>query len=166
MSEIRNAVISLLVSNHFGVLTRVTNLFSQRGYNIDTLAVGVTENPKFSRITITTKGDANIINQIKLQLAKLEDVKVVEEIQDEKLFIREVILIKVAPDENQLSEFKKIVSDFNGRTQIVEDKCCIVEFTDTPSTIDYVLDELRDYHIQEVSRTGGAALQLANESIY
>ena len=166
MSESRTAVISLLVSNHFGVLTRVTNLFSQRGYNIDTLAVGATENQKFSRITITTKGDANIINQIKLQLAKLEDVKVVEEIQDEKLFIREVILIKVAPAEKQMSEFRKFIEDFNGRTQIIEDKCYIVEFTDTPSTIDYVLEEIREYHIQEVSRTGGAALQLANDSIY
>ena len=70
------------MENHFGVLTRVTNLFGQRGFNIDTLSVGETENPKFSRITITTRGDEGIINQIKLQLAKLEDVKKVEEIPE------------------------------------------------------------------------------------
>ena len=64
-------VLSLLVANHFGVLTRVTNLFGQRGFNIDSLAVGETENPRFSRITITTHGDERVINQIKLQLAKL-----------------------------------------------------------------------------------------------
>lgn len=161
-----SAVISLLVSNHFGVLTRVTNLFSQRGYNIDTLAVGETENPKFSRITITTHGDSNIINQIKLQLAKLEDVKIVEEILDEKLFIREVILIKVSPKKEQLSNFEKVIKDFKGRTQIIEENCYIVEFTDTPSTIDYIVEELREYNIQEVSRTGGAALQLVSETIY
>lgn len=162
----KSAVISLLVSNHFGVLTRVTNLFSQRGYNIDTLAVGVTENPKFSRITITTGGEENIINQIKLQLAKLEDVKVVEEIPDEKLFVREVVLVKVKPNEEQISVFEKVIDDFKGRTQIIEDNCYIVEFTDTPATIDYVIEELREFHIQEVSRTGGAALQLTSGTIY
>ena len=87
-------VLSLLVANHFGVLTRVTNLFGQRGFNIDSLAVGETENPRFSRITITTHGDERVINQIKLQLAKLEDVKAVVEIPEEQLFIREVVLIK------------------------------------------------------------------------
>ena len=65
------AVLSILVSNHFGVLTRVTNLFSQRGFNIDSLAVGETENENYSRITITTSGDAASVNQIKLQLDKL-----------------------------------------------------------------------------------------------
>ena len=78
-------VLSLLVANHFGVLTRVTNLFGQRGFNIDSLAVGETENPRFSRITITTHGDDRVINQIKLQLAKLEDVKAVVEIPEEQL---------------------------------------------------------------------------------
>ena len=90
------AVLSILVSNHFGVLTRVTNLFSQRGFNIDSLAVGETENENYSRITITTSGDAASVNQIKLQLDKLEDVKIVQEIPDEQLFIREVMLVKVA----------------------------------------------------------------------
>ncbi|MEI3148119.1 MAG: acetolactate synthase small subunit [Merdibacter sp.] len=86
------AVLSMLVANHFGVLTRVTNLFGQRGFNIDSLAVGETENARYSRITITTHGDAASINQIKLQLDKLEDVKIVQEIPDEQLFIREVVL--------------------------------------------------------------------------
>ena len=90
-------VLSLLVANQFGVLTRVSNLFGQRGFNIDSLAVGETENPRFSRITITTHGNEAIINQIKLQLAKLEDVKNVMEIPQEQLFIREVVLVKCEP---------------------------------------------------------------------
>ena len=85
-----NVILSLLVENHFGVLTRITNLFSQRGFNIDSLAVGETENPGYSRVTIATHGDENIINQIRLQLDKLEDVKIVSLIPDEQQFIREV----------------------------------------------------------------------------
>ena len=153
------AVLSILVSNHFGVLTRVTNLFSQRGFNIDSLAVGETENENYSRITITTSGDAASVNQIKLQLDKLEDVKIVQEIPDEQLFIREVMLVKVAPRVNQMEAF-------NGRTQIIEDGCCIVELTDTPASVNYFLEELREYHIKEISRTGGAALQLSTETVY
>ncbi|MEE1467378.1 MAG: acetolactate synthase small subunit, partial [Clostridium sp.] len=103
------AVLSLLVSNHFGVLTRVTNLFSQRGFNIASLAVGETENENYSRITITTSGDAASVNQIKLQLDKLEDVKIVQEIPDEQLFIREVMLVKVAPRPAQMEAFEKCV---------------------------------------------------------
>ena len=155
------AVLSILVSNHFGVLTRVTNLFSQRGFNIDSLAVGETENENYSRITITTSGDAASVNQIKLQ-----HVKIVQEIPDEQLFIREVMLVKVAPRVNQMEAFEKCVEDFNGRTQIIEDGCCIVELTDTPASVNYFLEELREYHIKEISRTGGAALQLSTETVY
>lgn len=159
-------VLSLLVSNHFGVLTRVTNLFSQRGFNIDSLAVGETENPKFSRITITTRGNEGIINQIKLQLAKLEDVKVVQEIPDDQLFVREVLLIKVEPPKDIRSDFENIVEDFHGRCQIIEDGYCIVELTDTPTSIDYFIEEMRRFQIREISRTGGAALQLSKKTVY
>src|SRR5699024_1008723 len=95
-------VLSLLVANQFGVLTRVSNLLGQRGFNIDSLAVGETENPRFSRITIPTHGNEAIINQIKLQLAKLEDVKTVMEIPQEQLFIREVVLVKCEPRSTQI----------------------------------------------------------------
>ncbi|MEG1733161.1 MAG: acetolactate synthase small subunit, partial [Longicatena sp.] len=145
---------------------RVTTLFSQRGFNIDTLAVGVSENQQFSRITITTSGDCNVINQIKLQLAKLEDVKIVLEIPDEQLFIREVVLIKVQPSVAQYKAFRKNVDDFGGRIQIIQDDCYIVEFADTPATIDYFIEELREFHISELSRTGGAALELSNNTVY
>lgn len=154
-------VISLLVENHFGVLTRVTNLFGQRGFNIDTLSVGETENPKFSRITITTRGDEGIINQIKLQLAKLEDVKKVEEIPEDLLFIREVVLIKVEVNKDQKDNFLKAVKDFGGRCQLIKKGCCVVELTDTPASIDYFIEELQDYKIVEISRTGGVAMELS-----
>lgn len=160
------AVLSLLVSNHFGVLTRVTNLFSQRGFNIDTLAVGVTENPGFSRITITTRGDFHIINQIKLQLAKLEDVKIVEEIPEETLFMREVMMMKVMVKQEQCSELTKEVEAYHGVMHCVEACCYIITFTDTPAMMDTIVANFRKYGIKEVSRTGGVALQLASKTIY
>ena len=152
-------VLSLLVANQFGVLTRVSNLFGQRGFNIDSLAVGETENPRFSRITITTHGNEAIINQIKLQLAKLEDVKNVLEIPQDQLFIREVVLIKCEPKESQIAAF-------GGRCQIIEGSHYIVELTDTTDSINYFIEELREYHITEISRTGGVALQLSKETVY
>ena len=159
-------VLSLLVANQFGVLTRGSNLFGQRGFNIDSLAVGETENPRFSRITITTHGNEAIINQIKLQLAKLEDVKNVLEIPQDQLFIREVVLIKCEPKESQIAAFLHAVEDFGGRCQIIEGSHYIVELTDTTDSINYFIEELREYHITEISRTGGVALQLSKETVY
>lgn len=159
-------VLSLLVANQFGVLTRVSNLFGQRGFNIDSLAVGETENPRFSRITITTHGNEAIINQIKLQLAKLEDVKNVLEIPQDQLFIREVVLIKCEPKESQIAAFLHAVEDFGGRCQIIEGSHYIVELTDTTDSINYFIEELREYHITEISRTGGVAPQLSKETVY
>ena len=144
----------------------VSNLFGQRGFNIDSLAVGETENPRFSRITITTHGNEAIINQIKLQLAKLEDVKNVLEIPQDQLFIREVVLIKCEPKESQIAAFLHAVEDFGGRCQIIEGSHYIVELTDTTDSINYFIEELREYHITEISRTGGVALQLSKETVY
>lgn len=159
-------VLSLLVENHLGVLTRITSLFGQRGFNIDSLAVGETENMDYSRVTIETHGDENIINQIRLQLNKLEDVKIVSMIPDEQQFIREVALIKLKPKKNQLEALDQQLEDFGGRKQIIEDECCIVELTATPATIDVFIEELRVFHVQEICRTGGAALALTTETVY
>ena len=156
-------VLSLLVANQFGVLTRVSNLFGQRGFNIDSLAVGETENPRFSRITITTHGNEVIINQIKLQLAKLEDVKNVMEIPQEQLFIREVVLVKCEPRSTQIPGFLHAVEDFGGRCQIIEGDV-YVDYS--PDSINFFIEELREYRIQEISRTGGVALQLSKETVY
>lgn len=159
-------IISLLVSNHFGVLTRITNLFGQRGFNIDSLAVGETENKEYSRVTIATHGDENIINQIRLQLDKLEDVKIVSLIPDELQFIREVALIKLKPKEHQGEALDDVLEDFGARKQIGEGDCCIVELTATPATINFFIEEIREFHIQELCRTGGAALALSRETLY
>jgi acetolactate synthase-1/3 small subunit len=162
---VEKVVLSLLVANEFGVLTRVTNLFSQRGFNIDTVASGISENPLYQRITITTHGDAKIINQIKLQVAKLEDVKAVVEIPADQLFYREVVLIKVAPKSYQMRAFQKIVQDFGGKCVIVDDNFSVVEITDTPASIDYFVEEMQEFSVKEICRTGGAAMQLTKEFV-
>lgn len=159
-------VISLLVYNHFGVLQRITGLFAGRGFNIETVATGLTEDRRQSRVTITTSGDENIINQIKLQLAKLEDVEIVQEINETQLFIREVILIKVEPRDEQMDSFENVVADFGGRCQIIERSCCIIELTATPATVDAFVHIMREYNIKEISRTGGCALQLSTDTVY
>ncbi len=156
------SVLLLTVSNEFGVLTRVTNLFGQRGFNIDTLAVGESENPKYSRITITTSGDEAIINQIKLQLAKLEDVKSVVVIPEEQLFIREVVLIKVRPKKEQEKAFLKSVDEIGGKSQLIAPGCYVVELTSTPASTTYFVQMLEEFNVQEITRTGGVALQLVD----
>lgn len=95
-------VLSILVNNHSGVLSRVAGLFSRRGYNIDSLSVGETENPELSRMTIAVRGDHSILEQIKKQLAKLIDVKLVSHLSSDVAIYRELLLVKVtAPKESR-----------------------------------------------------------------
>ena len=91
----KTKVLSLLVDNTSGVLSRVSGMFSRRGYNIDSLSVGVTENPKYSRMTVVVTGDDKILTQIKSQLNKLEDVKSVVELKAGEAVTRELVLIKI-----------------------------------------------------------------------
>ena len=107
-----------------------------------------------------------LCNQLKLQLAKLEDVKNVMEIPQEQLFIREVVLVKCEPRSTQIPGFLHAVEDFGGRCQIIEGDVYVVELTDTPDSINFFIEELREYRIQEISRTGGVALQLSKETVY
>ncbi len=105
----RNQLLSLLVTNHFGVLMRVTNLFSRRGYNIKALTVGETENPEMSRITILTEGDDNRIAQITKQLEKLEDVHRVAQLEDGRHIARELLLLKVSAPGEDLDAFAALI---------------------------------------------------------
>ena len=99
----RTKVLSLLVDNTSGVLSRVSGMFSRRGYNIDSLTVGVTQDPKYSRMTVVVTGDDKILSQIKNQLNKLEDVVQITELKDGESVCRELVLIKVkaSPEERQ-----------------------------------------------------------------
>lgn len=162
----KKVVLSLLVSNHFGVLTRVTNLFSSRGYNIQSLAVGETENPRFSRITIVTSGDAAIINQIKLQCAKLEDVKAIQEVAEDVLCMREVVLVKVRVPFMKKEDFARFVSNNNAQAKLIEEGLWMVEMCSSTQYIDAFIDKLEMFEIVEIARTGGVALAMSSHTVY
>ena len=106
----KTKVLSLLVDNTSGVLSRVSGMFSRRGYNIDSLSVGVTENPKYSRMTVAVSGDDRILSQIKKQLNKLEDVVEITELEDGASVCRELVLVKVKAD---IAERQQIISVAN-----------------------------------------------------
>lgn len=162
----KEVILSLIVSNHFGVLTRVTNLFSCRGFNIKALAVGETNDPKFSRITILTDGDDAIINQIKLQLMKLEDVKKIADIPNEDLFVREVLLAKVNLTDDEIKKAENELKGVFFKINTIENDLRMVEILGNLNEIKESIKVLEKYDLQEVCRTGGAALQFTSDVVY
>ncbi|HOQ16036.1 MAG TPA: acetolactate synthase small subunit [Defluviitaleaceae bacterium] len=158
-------VLSVLVENHSGVLSRVSGLFSRRGYNIDSLTVGVTEDPNTSRMTIVVKGDKYIVEQIKKQLNKLIDVIKVIELKPESSVYRELILIKVSATTKQRAEIIEIVNVFRGRIVDVVNDSLIIELTGDESKIEALINMLEPYGIKEIIRTGLTALERGNKVI-
>ena len=150
--------IGMLVSNQFGVLNRVAGMFSRRGFNIDSLVVGVTENPALSRMTITMSGEDPDRDQIIKQLEKLHDVYVVSEMTPETIVSRELILIKVACNAKNRSEILDAVNIF--RTKIIDytaESLCI-EVTGETSKVEAFIELMRGYGIIEMCRTGSVSL--------
>ncbi len=160
----KHAILSLLVVNHFGVLNKVTGLFSRRGYNIKALSVGETEDPAFSRITVLAHGDEQKLEQICSQVSKLEDVKKAELLTRGALIERELALIKVRADTGAVGRLMQIVSDYSAKCTDAG-PCVIVEISDAPRTIDNLIGMLWDFGIIELSRTGSTALGLTGDSL-
>ena len=159
-----NRILSLLVSNHFGVLTRVTGLFSRRGFNIKELTVGETDDPMISRITILTEGDEKIVEQIQKQLIKLEDVKKAAVLPQEGSVDRELLLIKV--EARLLDEIGKQAEAYGGRILDLSQGAAIIEITGETSDIDGFIDVMKKHGILELCRTGVTALQKGSSTIY
>ena len=151
-------VISVLVENQFGVLARVAGLFSGRGFNIDSLTVAETEDPGISRMTIVSTGDDNIIEQITKHLNKLIDAIKVTDLTMENHIERELALIRVSADGNKRSEIIQIVDIFRARIVDVSPYSLIIEATGTEDKLVAIIDLLRPYGIQELVRTGKAAI--------
>lgn len=150
--------LSVVVENKPGVLTRVTTLFRRRGYNIDSLTVGATENPSISRMTIVVQGDARVIEQVTKQLYKLIDVIKIVDITKERAVERELVLIKVKADNNVRSEIVQIVDIFRARIVDIGRNSLIVEATGDSNKIDAIEDSLRPFGILELVRTGLVAM--------
>ncbi|MBP9865369.1 MAG: acetolactate synthase small subunit [Candidatus Omnitrophica bacterium] len=150
--------IGVLVENHFGVLARVAGLFSARGFNIDSLAVGETEDPAVSRMTIVSHGDDRVVDQIMKQLNKLIDVVKVVNLTQEDLIDRELLLVKVLAPASTRSEVMQIVNTFRAKIVDVNSKTLAIEVTGGESKIDAMLELLRPYGVLEVVRTGLVAM--------
>lgn len=150
--------IGMLVTNQFGVLTRISGMFSRRGFNIDSLVVGVTEDPALSRMTITMTGEDADRDQIIKQLEKLQEVHVVQEMIPDSIVSRELILIKVACSSQNRSEILDAVNIF--RTKIIDytaEALCI-EVTGETTKVEAFIELMRGYGIIEMCRTGSVSL--------
>lgn len=150
--------ISVLVENRFGVLARVSGLFSGRGFNIDSLCVGETDDPTISRMTIVTKGDAKILEQITKQLRKLIDVIKVTNLTKEEHVERELILIKVSAMNKKRAEIMEIVEIFRGKIVDVDHQIVTIEITGTEDKISSFLELMKPFGIKELVRTGKIAI--------
>ena len=147
-------VLSVLVDNTSGVLNRVAGLFSRRGYNIDSLTVGVTQDPRYSRMTIVVTGDDDIIEQIIKQIEKLVDVNKVEVLEDNNSVCRELILTKVKTTPEQRQQVMAVADIFRAKIVDVGIDSLIIELTGNQNKLDAFLNLLADYEILELVRTG------------
>ena len=151
--------ISVLVENKFGVLARVAGLFSGRGYNISSLTVHETEDPRFSKMTIVTTGDAAILEQIDKQLSKLIDVIRVENLTGSHFIEREMALIKIkTPTLEDRSQLMQLVEIFAGTIVSVSREEIGVEIAGKSDRIDNFIELVRDFGIVEMARSGRVAI--------
>ena len=151
--------ISVLVENHSGVLSRVSGLFSRRGFNSDSLAVGITEDPTISRMTIVVEGNDYTVEQVEKQLNKLIDVIKVRTIPEEELVTRELVLFKIQTEISQRSEVMDLCKIMGAKIIDISRSTLTVEMTDTAEQIALLEDLLTPYRILEVARTGLIAVQ-------
>jgi acetolactate synthase-1/3 small subunit len=163
--NMKKHVLSILVENHSGVLSKVSGLFSRRGYNIESLTVGTTEDPTTSRITIVVDGDETIIEQITKQLNKLIDVIKVQQIDVENAVSREIALIKVNATLNNRSSIIEVVNIFRSNIIDVNDKSMIIEATGDSKKLSAIIEMLRPFGIIELIRTGLTALNRGSKAI-
>lgn len=150
--------ISVLVENKFGVLARVSGMFSGRAFNIDTLNVGPTHDPKYSRITVTVNGDTQQLDQCVKQLHKLVDVIEVDDLAVGSFAARELVLLKLAADGDKRTELVQICDIFRANIVDVSHQSMIVELTGRPSKIEAFLEMVTPFGVKQMARTGIAAL--------
>lgn len=150
--------ISVVVENKFGVLTRIAGLFSGRGYNIDTLNVGPTEDPATSRMTIVTRGDDATLDQIVKQLEKLVNVIDVQDFRQDEYIDRELVLIKVSVDSKSRAEVMQITDIFRAKIVDVQRKSLTIEITGNESKVEKFLGLMKTFGVLALTRTGKVAL--------
>ena len=161
----RKKVLSILVDNTSGVLSRVAGLFSRRGYNIDSLTVGETENPAFSRMTVVVSGDDHILEQIEKQVAKLEDVRCVKELKSGRSVCRELVLVTVGVSAEERPAVVAIADIFRANIVDVAVDSMMIELTGNQAKLSAFIKQLDGYEIKELVRTGIAGLSRGAETL-
>ena len=151
-------IVSLLVNNHSGVLTRVSSLFARRAFNIDSLTVGETDDPKLSRMTIVSWGDENMKDQIVKQLQKLQDVRKVQLMQSDMVVVRELMIVKVSLEKGMLPELMEAVNAYRANVVDLSPDSMSIEITGETVKLNAFLEYIRQYRIIEMARTGPTAI--------
>lgn len=150
----RRMVLSILVDNTSGVLSRIAGLFSRRGYNIDSLSVGVTQDERYSRMTVAVTGEDLTLEQIEKQLGKLEDVRDIRELKDNDSVCRELVLVKVMADQKERQAVIAIADIFRAKVVDVALDSLMIELTGNQNKLDAFIKLLDGFVIKELVRTG------------
>ncbi len=158
-------VISILVANRSGVLTRVSSMFTRRGFNIDTLTVGETESPEFSRITVTHRGDKSVCDQIVKQLEKMYDVEKVQVMTRDTTVARELLLIKVSHKPEERQDIMSVADVFRAKIIDFSQEALVIELQGATAKINAFIELLKPYGIIEMCRTGLVALERGGNSL-
>jgi len=162
---VKQIVLSILVENTPGVLSRVSGLFTRRGYNIDSITASPTQNEKFTRMTIAVSGDDMILLQIKNQLSKLEDVVKIFELKQNESVCRELILIKVRASKAEKQEIITIADIFRAKVVDVSSDTLMMELTGNVSKIEAFINLINDFEILELVRTGATGLTRGDTTV-
>ena len=158
-------VIQLIVDNTSGVLSRISGLFSRRGYNIESITAGITADPRYTRITIVTSGDADILEQIEKQVGKLIDVRDIKVLPPEESVYRELVLIKVKVGEDKRQALATVCDVFRSKIIDITKDSMIIELTGTQYKINAFIEMMSDYEILEIARTGIAGLKRGSDGV-
>lgn len=150
--------IAVIMENKSGVLTRIAGLFSRRSFNIESLSVGATDHPEYSRMTLTVEGDDDVLEQVTKQLSKLINVIRVSELAPDESVERELAVIKVNADKDSRGEIMQIVDIFRANIIDVSARSMIIEVTGDSQKVDAIVHMLRQYGIKELARTGKVSM--------
>lgn len=158
-------VLSLLVENNPGVTSRISGLFSRRGFNIDSFSSGVTADPKYERVTIVASGDEQVLEQIEKQLNKLEDVLDIKKLQPGLSVTRELILVKIRAKDTERQAVMNVTEIYRGKIVDVTRDSMVIELTGQQEKLDAFLNLLDGYEILELARTGITGLTRGSSDV-
>jgi acetolactate synthase-1/3 small subunit len=164
-NHMRTQVLSVLVENTSGVLSHVSGLFSRRGFNIDSFSAGVTADPRYTRMTIVASGEEQVLEQIEKQLAKLEDVIDIKQLEADNAVCRELILVKIRAKDTDRQAIISVANIFRAKIVDVSHDSMIIELTGNQSKLDAFLELVEGYEILELARTGTTGLMRGSDEV-